>query len=189
VADQCTWVFPRLTVAAGVAIAACSFRNVHHCCRWRCSSLVLFKKRKNLALQCNSYNGGWPSARLFGWSAADWSRPTTNISISSERKRKSKEHGVLLRKKIMNRLVVDLLQQKGLSRWKVLKNVVNEKEKCFLSSQTRWSWQYKRACTSFWTWIFTRTLLGRIRENHLKATLLPQLSKFALASGVYLHCA
>jgi len=34
------------------------------------------------------YNGGWPSARLFGWSAADWSRPATNKSISSERKRK-----------------------------------------------------------------------------------------------------
>ena len=28
------------------------------------------------------YNGGWPSARLFGWSAADWSRPATNKSIS-----------------------------------------------------------------------------------------------------------
>jgi hypothetical protein len=33
---------------------------------------------------CNGYNGGWPSARLFGWSAADWSRPATNKSISSE---------------------------------------------------------------------------------------------------------
>jgi len=31
----------------------------------------------------------WPSARLFGWSAADWSRPATNKSVSSERKRKS----------------------------------------------------------------------------------------------------
>ena len=37
----------------------------------------------------NGYNGEWPSARLFGWSAADWPRPATNISISSERKRKS----------------------------------------------------------------------------------------------------
>jgi len=37
----------------------------------------------------NGYNGGWPSASLFGWSAADWSRPATNESISSERKRKS----------------------------------------------------------------------------------------------------
>jgi len=24
------------------------------------------------------YKGGWPSARLFGWSAVDWSRPGTN---------------------------------------------------------------------------------------------------------------
>ena len=39
----------------------------------------------------NGYNhGGWPSARLFGCSAAaDWSRPATNKSISSERKGKS----------------------------------------------------------------------------------------------------
>ena len=37
----------------------------------------------------NCYNGGWPSARLFGWSAADWSRPATNKSMSSETKRKS----------------------------------------------------------------------------------------------------
>ena len=37
----------------------------------------------------NGYNWGWPSARLFGWSAADWSRPATNKSISSERKRKN----------------------------------------------------------------------------------------------------
>ena len=35
------------------------------------------------------YNRGWPSATLFKWSAADWSRPATNNSISSERKRKS----------------------------------------------------------------------------------------------------
>jgi hypothetical protein len=56
----------------------------------------------------NGYNGGWPSARLFGWSAADWSRPATNKSISSERKKKSI---VLLRKEIVNKLVVDLLQQ------------------------------------------------------------------------------
>ena len=35
----------------------------------------------------NDYNGGWPLARLFGWSAADWSRPATNKSISSEREK------------------------------------------------------------------------------------------------------
>ena len=59
----------------------------------------------------------------------------------------------MLRKEIMNKLVVDLLQQKGLGCWKVLKKRCKQKgeEKCFLSSQTRWSWQIKRACTSFWT--------------------------------------
>ena len=51
----------------------------------------------------------------------------------------------------MNKLVVDLLQQKGLGCWKILKEGVNRKEKCFLSLQTRWSWQNKRACTLFWT--------------------------------------
>ena len=37
----------------------------------------------------NGYNGGWPLTWLFDWSAADWSRPDTNKSISSERRRKS----------------------------------------------------------------------------------------------------
>jgi len=74
------------------------------------------------------YNGGWPSARLFGWSAADWSRPATNKSISSKRKRKSI---VLLRKEIMNKLVVDLLQRKGLGYWKVLKKRCIQKGKIF----------------------------------------------------------
>ena len=31
--------------------------------------------------------------------------------------------------------------------------------------------------------------IAHICENHLQATLLPQLSKYAHASGVYLHCA
>ena len=31
--------------------------------------------------------------------------------------------------------------------------------------------------------------IGHIHENHLQATLLPQLSKYAHASEVYLHCA
>jgi len=53
-----------------------------------------------------------PSANLFGCSAADWSRPATNKSKSSERKKKCV--CVLLRKEIMDKLVVDLLQ-KGLA--------------------------------------------------------------------------
>ena len=31
--------------------------------------------------------------------------------------------------------------------------------------------------------------IGHIRKNHLQATLLPQLLKYARASGVYLYCA
>jgi len=65
----------------------------------------------------------------------------------------------------MTKLVVDLLQQKGLGCWKVLKKDIIRKEKCFLSSQTWWSWQSKRACTSFWTWSSscTRTLVTYAR--------------------------
>ena len=51
----------------------------------------------------------------------------------------------------MNKLVVDLLQQKGLGCWKVLKKGCFQKGECFFSSQTRWSCQIKRACASFWT--------------------------------------
>jgi hypothetical protein len=31
--------------------------------------------------------------------------------------------------------------------------------------------------------------IGHVRKNHLQATLLPQLSKYARASGIYLYCA
>jgi hypothetical protein len=73
---------------------------------------------------CNGYNGGWPSARLFGWSAADWSRPATNKSISSERKRKvycSAEKG--------NHEQVGCwpVAAKGLGCWKVLKKRCKQK--------------------------------------------------------------
>ena len=43
--------------------------------------------------------GGWPSARLFGWSAADWSRPAFRC-IHKLRKKKNKS-SVLLRKDVM----------------------------------------------------------------------------------------
>jgi uncharacterized protein YllA (UPF0747 family) len=46
-----------------------------------------------------------------------------------------------MRKEIMNKLVVELCSKKGWAAEKVLKKGVNRKEKCFLSSQTRWSWQ------------------------------------------------
>ena len=96
----------------------------------------------------NGYIGGWPSARLFGWSAADWSRPATNKFIGSKRKRSS-----LLfcweRKLWTSWLLTCCSKKVGLL--KSPKKGVNRKEKCFLSSQTRWSWRNKRACTSFWT--------------------------------------
>ena len=41
--------------------------------------------------------------------------------------------------------------KKGWAAEKSSKKGKNRKEKCFLSLQTRWSWQIKRACTSFWT--------------------------------------
>ena len=95
------------------------------------------------------YNGGRPSARLFGWSAADWSRPATNKSISSERKRK----GLLFcwERKSWTSWLLTCCSKKGWVAEKSSKKGVNRKKKCFLSSQTRWSWQIKRACTSFWT--------------------------------------
>ena len=97
----------------------------------------------------NGYSGGWPSARLFIWSADDWSRPATNKSISSERKRKS-----LLfcwERKSWASWLLTCCSKKGWAAEKSSKKGVNRTEKCFLSSQTRWSWQNKRACTSFWT--------------------------------------
>jgi len=41
--------------------------------------------------------------------------------------------------------------KKGWAAEKSSKKGGNRKEKCFLSSHTRWSWQNKRARTSFWT--------------------------------------
>ena len=64
---------------------------------------------------------------------------------------KKKSIVVLLRKEIMNKLVVDLAA-KRVGLLKILKKCVNRKGKCFLSSQTRWSWHNKR-------FIFTRTLV------------------------------
>ena len=98
-----------------------------------------------------NYDGGWPSARLFGWSAADWSRPATNKSISCLRKIK-KRSSALLRKEIIIKVVVDLLQQKRLGCWKVLEKRCKKKiEKCFPNSQIWLSWQNEKACT-VWTW-------------------------------------
>jgi len=83
----------------------------------------------------NGYNGGWPSARLFGWSAADWSRPATNKSISSERKRKSLLF-VCWERKSWTSWLLTCSSKKSWAAEKSSKKGVNRKEKCFLSSHT-----------------------------------------------------
>jgi hypothetical protein len=90
---------------------------------------------------------------------------------------------VLLRKETMNKLIVDLLQQKGLGCWKVLRKGVNRKEKCFLSSQTRWSWQNKRACTSC-------TLIKEKKAYHarLMAVTICVIWLVGFSVGVVLPC-
>ena len=80
---------------------------------------------------------GGTSARLFGWSAADWSRPATNKSKSSERKRKAY-------------CSVEKGNHEQVGCWPVAAKRVgllkksHKQKNCFLTSQTRWSWQIKR---------------------------------------------
>ena len=73
----------------------------------------------------NGYNGGWPSARLFCWSAADWSRPATNKSISSERE------SLLFywERKSWTSWLLTCCSKKGWAAEKSSKKGVNRKEK------------------------------------------------------------
>ena len=128
--------------------------------------------------QGNGYNGGWPSARLFGWSAADWSRPATNKS-----RKKKKKSIVVLRKEIMNKLVVDLLQQKGLGCWKVLKKRCKQKRIVSSAHKLDGLGKLKEHAPRS-EHVHLHQDIGHIRKNHLQATLLPQLLKYAHASGV-----
>ena len=127
------------------------------------------------------------SARLFGWSAADWSRPATNKFIGSKKKKKSI---VLLKKEIINKLVVDLLQQKSLGCWKVLKKRCKQKGKMFpqLTNSLDGLDKIKEHAPRS-EHVHLHQDIGHIRKNHLQVTLLPQLSKYAHASGIYLYCA
>jgi len=107
----------------------------------------------------NGYNGGWPSARLFGWSAADWSRPATNKSISSERKRKS-----LLfcwERKSWTSWLLTCCSKNGWAAEKSSKKGVNRKEKCFLSSQVLANKKSMHLVLNMF--IFTRTLVTYAR--------------------------
>ena len=90
--------------------------------------------------------GGGPSARLFGWLAADGSQPATNKSISSERKRKS-----LLfcwERKSWTCWLLTCCSKKGWAAEKSSKKGENRKEKCFLSSQTVQTVQNTEVCTN-----------------------------------------
>ena len=69
-------------VALGGAEPKCQTKYEANVLQTQCKPGEAFK-------YLNDYNGGWPSVRLFGCSAAGWSRPATNKSMSSERKRKS----------------------------------------------------------------------------------------------------
>jgi len=63
--------------------------------------------------------------------------------------------------------------KKGWAAEKSSKKGVNRKENSFLSSQTRWSWQNKRACTSFWTCSSSPGHWSHMREpssNHAAAS-------------------
>jgi len=112
----------------------------------------------------NGYNGGWPSARLFGWSAADWSRPATNMSISSERNRTS-----LLfcwERKSWTSWLLTCCSKKGWAAEKSSKKSVNRKEMCFLSSKTRWSWQIIQEKANIWEgWVQWLLLKRHVRQK------------------------
>ena len=101
-------------------------------CSWACllGSLV----RNGTWSWCyNGYNGGWPSANLFGWSAADWSRPATNKSIvSSERNRKSLVF--CWERKSWTSWLLTCCSKKGWAAEISSKKGVNRKEQCLLMS-------------------------------------------------------
>jgi len=140
----------------------------------------------------NGFNGGWPSARLFGWSAADWSRPATNKSISLERRRKSQLF--CWERKSWTSWLLTCCSKKGWAAEKSSKKGVNRNEKCFLSSSAHKLDDLgkikEHAPLVLNMFIFPRALaVTYTRPTFKPATLLPQLSKYAPASGVYLHCA
>ena len=75
-------------------------------------------------------------ARLFGWSAADWSRPATNKSISSERKRKGLAFCWERKPWTLTNTGCWPVAVKRVGLLRSPKKSINKKEKCFLSSQT-----------------------------------------------------
>jgi len=125
---------------------------------------------------------GW----LFGWLAADWSRPATNKSISSERKRKS-----LLfcqERKSWTSWLLTCCSKKGWAAEKSSKKGVNRKESVSSAHKLDGLGKLKEHAPRS-EHVHLHQDVGHIHKNHLQATLLPQLSKYAHASGIYLYCA
>ena len=71
-------------------------------------------------------------------------------------------------RKLWTSWLLTCCSKKGRAAEKSSEKGVNRMEKCFLSSRTWWSWQNKRACTSFWTCSLHQDI-GHLRENHLQA--------------------
>jgi len=80
-----------------------------------CIYVPLCTMTHSLCIFCryNGYNGGWPSARLFGWSVADWSQPATPL------RKKKKKSIVLLRKDTLVSQTYQLTQLMGFNIWQI----------------------------------------------------------------------
>ena len=88
----------------------------------------------------------------------------------------------------MNKLVVDLLQQKGWAAEKSSKKGVNRRKSVSSAHKLDGLGKLKEHAPRS-EHVHLHQGFGHIRKNHLHATLLPQLSKYAHASGIYLYCA
>ena len=88
----------------------------------------------------------------------------------------------MFRKEIMNKLVVDLLQQ--IEAVEKSSKGVNKKEK-ISSAHKPDSLGRMQACTSLWTCSSSPGVVHLTDHIHLQATLLPQLYNYAHASGGY----
>ena len=102
---------------------------------------------------------------------------------------KQNKSSVLLEKEIMNKLVIDLLQQKRVRPLKSPQNKAETKRKDVSSAHIPDGLGNITEHAPHSEHVHLHQDIGHIRKNHLQATLLPQLSKYAHASGVYLYCA
>ena len=85
----------------------------------------------------------------------------------------------------MNKLVVDRCSKKGWAAEKSSKKGVNRKERRSVSSAHKLDGLGKlKEHAPHSGHVHLHQDIGHIRKNHLQATLLPQLSKYAHASGI-----